>query len=110
MNLNEYQNAASTTANYPTTNNMGLYYTALGMSGEAGEICNKVKKIIRDSSGVLSEEKRQELKGEAGDVLWYISEFARMLGFTLDEVGQDNITKLASRQARGVISGSGDNR
>jgi NTP pyrophosphatase (non-canonical NTP hydrolase) len=108
MNLNEYQTEATTTANYPEE--LGVIYNALGLTGEAGEVANKVKKVIRDHDGRLSEDKKKELKAELGDCLWYISQLARELGYTLDEVGVENIEKLHSRQVRGTISGSGDTR
>lgn len=108
MNLNEYQIETFKTATYPE--DTGLYYTALGLAGEAGEVCNKVKKVIRDNNGILPDDKRAELKDEVGDVLWYVSELSRVLGFSLADVAAHNIKKLASRQQRGVLSGSGDAR
>ena len=108
MNFNEYQNDCLKTALYPA--NMQLAYPALGLAGEAGEICNKVKKVFRDDKGILSEEKRREIAAELGDVLWYIAAVASDLNVDLDDVADANLEKLASRRARDVLQGSGDNR
>lgn len=82
----------------------------LGLVGEAGEIANKVKKIIRDNGGVVTPEQASQIATEVGDVLWYVAALSRELGVDLGEVAQANIQKLTDRQARGVIGGSGDNR
>lgn len=108
MTLNEYQQAAIETANYP--NSFKVIYPALGINGEAGEVAEKVKKVIRDDGSIYTEEKRRELALEVGDVLWYCATMARDLGYTLEEIGEMNNAKLRSRKDRGVLSGSGDNR
>lgn len=108
MTLNEFQNGALETAIYPE--NYKIIYPALGLAGEAGEAADKVKKIIRDDSGEISEEKRHSLAMEIGDVLWYCATLAHDLGYNLDTIGQLNYAKLKSRQERGKIKGSGDNR
>lgn len=108
MNLNEYQEKSVSTAIYP--NEVALAYVALGLSGEAGEIANKVKKLYRDGDGTASPEKEKELAKELGDVLWYVAMMAYELGFRLDEIAQMNVDKLSSRKERGVIGGSGDER
>ena len=116
MTVNEYQEAALTTAVYPEQ--FRIIYPALGMNGEAGEVADKVKKVIRDTvlltdaegAIVLSHDKRIELAKEIGDVLWYCAILAYDLGLKLDDVAQMNINKLKSRQERGKLSGSGDNR
>ena len=110
MNFNEYQEAASKTAGYPEPGGIPFIYPTLGLAGEAGEVAEKIKKVIRDEGGVVTDAKRDEIKKELGDVLWYVSEIARQLGLQLDDVATANIAKLASRKERGVISGSGDNR
>jgi len=89
---------------------MKVLYPVLGLCGEAGEVAEKVKKVYRDKGGIITEDTKQELKKELGDVLWYISTISRDLGLTLEEVAQANIEKLTSRKARGVIHGNGDNR
>jgi NTP pyrophosphatase (non-canonical NTP hydrolase) len=103
MTFNEYQEKASKTAIY--SEQFKLIYPALGLAGEAGEVAEKVKKLIRD--GTLQVE---DLKKELGDVLWYVSALASDLQINLDDVANTNIEKLQSRQARGVIGGNGDNR
>ncbi len=85
-------------------------YPTLGLSGETGEIAEKVKKIIRDDQGVITDEKRDQIAKEAGDVLWYLSQLATEIDYSLEDIAQMNLDKLASRAARGVLSGSGDNR
>jgi len=85
-------------------------YPALGLSGEAGEISEKLKKIIRDQGGVIGPQQSVELAKEIGDVLWYVANLAGDLGFSLEQIGQMNIDKLSSRRLRGVITGDGDNR
>jgi NTP pyrophosphatase (non-canonical NTP hydrolase) len=108
MTLSEYQEAAKRTALYPPER--GLEYTALGIASEAGEVAGKVKKIIRDDGGMVSDERRREVAGEVGDVLWYAAQVCSELGLSLDQVARDNIDKLASRQQRGALGGDGDNR
>ncbi len=109
MNLNEYQKGARATARYPNVGNNPIYPT-LGLSGESGEVADKVKKILRDRQGIFDDESRNAIKMELGDVLWYVAQLSSELGFSLDEVADANLKKLASRSARGQISGSGDNR
>jgi len=108
MQLDEYQSRANGTAIYPAS--VRLLYPCLGLAGEAGEVCDKVKKIFRDEGGVIEPEKRQEILKELGDVLWYIAAIARDLDADLSSVAAMNLQKLESRQARGVLGGSGDNR
>ena len=103
MNFNEYQSQASKTAIYPEQ--YKIVYPALGLSGESGEVAEKVKKFIRD--GKLD---KSLLMKELGDVLWYISALSSDLGFSLEEVAQSNLDKLNSRLERGTLQGSGDNR
>ena len=106
MNINTYQQHASETAIYKDK----LIYPTLGLAGEAGEIANKVKKILRDDSGELEEDVRQNLISELGDVLWYVAALATDLKTELSEVANKNMEKLNSRKNRGTIGGSGDNR
>lgn len=109
MNFDEYQKLASQTAS-PKDKKDEFYHLVLGLVGEAGEIAEKVKKLIRDHDGDLSKLDKEDLKKELGDVLWYTSSTADFFDLSLDEIAHKNIDKLASRQARGIISGSGDNR
>jgi NTP pyrophosphatase (non-canonical NTP hydrolase) len=109
--FDHYQQAAARTAIYPGQGELtGLLYTTLGLAGEAGELANKVKKVLRDQEGRLTETRRAELLTELGDVLWYAAMLARELDQPLSLVAQDNLTRLASRQARGALHGEGDNR
>ncbi len=87
-----------------------IVYPTLGLVNEAGELAGKVKKIFRDKQGQISEEERQALKGELGDVLWYLTQICTELDLTLEEVAEANIEKLFSRLERGKIGGDGDNR
>lgn len=101
MNFEEYQSEASQTALYPRRME-NLEYPTLGLTGEAGEVANIVKKIQRDNGGVITEETRLKLKDELGDVLWYISACADELGLTLSEIADFNVAKLAKRHQRPV--------
>lgn len=106
LSLNDYQDGAAETAIYT---DKGLY-PALGLAGEAGEVAGKVSKVLRDDGGIFTDEVKTDLKKELGDVLWFVAAMARDLDFTLEEIAQANLDKLASRKARGVLGGSGDNR
>ncbi len=109
MNFKEYQKLSRETALYPNKDNNFIYPT-LGLSGEAGEVAEKVKKILRDEGGKISDEKRLEIKKELGDVLWYVAQISTELDLSLDDIAKSNIKKLFSRKERGKIGGSGDNR
>jgi NTP pyrophosphatase (non-canonical NTP hydrolase) len=110
MELSSYQRQALMTAIYPGKGTvMGLAYAGLGL-GEAGEAQNKIKKVIRDDGGVLSDEKRLAIAKEIGGVLWYCAAVAEEIGMNLDTIAKNNLAELASRKARGVLSGSGDDR
>ena len=82
----------------------------LGLVGESAEVAEKVKKIIRDKNGELSDETKAELVKELGDILWYVNAVAVMLGSDLSKVADSNLQKVLSRKERGMIHGSGDNR
>ena len=109
MTFEEYQKESRKTAIYP---NLGsnYVYPVLGLAGESGEVAEKFKKVIRDNGGVVTEEKKQEIKKELGDVLWYVAQISTELGLTMEEVVQGNLDKLFSRMDRGQIHGNGDNR
>jgi NTP pyrophosphatase (non-canonical NTP hydrolase) len=109
MTFQEYQDEARKTAIYPNKDNNFIYPT-LGLAGEAGEVAEKIKKVIRDGNGIVTEEKKVEITKELGDVLWYVANLAKELGISMDEVATKNIEKLQSRQQRGELHGSGDNR
>ena len=109
MDFKTYQNKARLTAQYPNLGSNNIYPT-LGLVGEAGEVAEKVKKVIRDKEGIFDEESKIGIKKELGDVLWYLSNLCSEFGFDLDDVALQNIEKLKLRAAKGMISGSGDDR
>ncbi len=109
MTFKEYQEKSRQTAIYPGKGTNFIYPT-LGLVGEAGEVAEKIKKTMRDDNGILTDEKKEELKKELGDVLWYLSQLSTEIGASLEDIAKMNIEKLFSRKERGVLSGSGDNR
>lgn len=111
MRMNEYQNEALQTAIFPERGEYhGIMYLGLGLAGEAGEVCDHVKKGFRDDNAEILPERKKLLRAELGDVLWYVAVLASELGFTLEEVARYNTVKLADRMRRGVLGGSGDER
>lgn len=111
ITMDEYQAGAARTAKYPEPGGlMGLLYVSLGLSGEVGEFANKVKKVLRDNGGKLEGPARLRLAEELGDCTWYLAMCAKELGFSLGEIAEANLDKLASRAERGVIGGEGDHR
>lgn len=109
MDLNEYQLKAMKTANYPNVGKSPVY-PALGLAGEAGEISNQTKKIIRDDEGKLTPARADKMAAELGDVLWYVAVLAQELGYTLEAIATKNLVKLDDRQRRGQLGGDGDDR
>ena len=103
MTLSSYQKAAAGTAIYPTQH--AITYPALGLAGEAGEVANKVKKIIRD--GKMD---KPALVAEIGDCLWYIAALCRDLNVDMEVVAKSNLEKLYNRKQKGTLQGSGDTR
>lgn len=112
MTLNEYQEKARSTARYPA--GARVLYPTLKLAGEAGEVSEKLGKLMRDEGyapgAPLTDAQRGALLKELGDVLWYVANLAADLGASLTEVAEVNVAKLASRAERGVIGGSGDDR
>ena len=108
MDINAYQAAAKETAIFPK--DTGILYTTLGLNGEAGEVADKVKKIIRDHGGEMDDAARESIMMELGDVLWYIANLATELGYSLRDIAGANIQKLQDRQQRNKLHGSGDSR
>jgi NTP pyrophosphatase (non-canonical NTP hydrolase) len=108
VELSDYQELSRRTARYPRE--AWLAYPALGLAGEAGEVAEHAKKAIRDDAGKVTDERRGAMSKELGDVLWYVAQLANELGLDLDEIAQANLDKLLSRQQRGTLSGSGDDR
>ncbi|PJA86899.1 MAG: hypothetical protein CO141_02325 [Candidatus Moranbacteria bacterium CG_4_9_14_3_um_filter_42_9] len=109
MNFEDYQKKSRKTALYPNVGENFIYPT-IGLSGETGEVSEKIKKVIRDKGGKIDDETREMIKKELGDVLWYVSQLASELGLSLDDIAEKNIEKLYSRLERGKLQGSGDNR
>ena len=116
MELNDYQDAAKTTARYPKER--ALHYLAPFIAGEAGELAGRYAKIVRTDYGdadprvIIEEDEslRTYFVKELGDILWGVALLADELGVELDEVARVNLEKLRSRDRRGVIKGSGDDR
>lgn len=103
MTMNEYQKMAEKTAIYKSAHQ--ILYPALGLAGEAGEVANKVKKMLRDNNF-----DREGLAAEIGDVLWYIAALCRDLNLDMQDLALSNLEKLYGRKARGTLGGSGDMR
>lgn len=108
MDMNEYQQLAMQIAPYPATQR--IIYPTLGLTGESGEVADKVKKVMRDNCGFFDNHRKAEIAREIGDVLWNCAALARDLGYDLDVIAHMNIAKLSSRKERNVIGGEGDNR
>lgn len=120
LDFNEYQKKAHETADYPegkiidtkegVEHYVSYIYPAFGLSEEAGEVAGKFAKAVRDNQGVLDGERRLQIEKELGDVLWFVAELCTVLNIDMGSIAQINLDKLASRKARGVIHGSGDDR
>jgi NTP pyrophosphatase (non-canonical NTP hydrolase) len=109
MILDEYQIEADKTAIYPKKGK-NIFYPALGLCSEAGEVADKIKKIMRDKMGIFEEEDIDAIEKEIGDVLWYTSMLASEFGISLEHVAQTNLKKLQERKEKNTIHGDGDNR
>jgi NTP pyrophosphatase (non-canonical NTP hydrolase) len=105
----EYDDAATSTNRYSLDLPPAVYY-ALGIAGESGELVDKIKKMWRDHDGKHETERSIAIALELGDVLWYVSQMAQEFGFELADIAQMNIEKLAGREKRGTLGGSGDER
>tara|TARA_R110002126_G_C10337235_1_gene490455 strand:- start:288 stop:731 length:444 start_codon:yes stop_codon:yes gene_type:complete len=108
MKFSEYEEAAISTAIYPSSHK--ILYPALGMAGEAGEVANKVKKLIRDGVDKAPDTWRHDIAAEIGDVLWYCAALANDLNIPLAQIAAQNKEKLATRKERGTLGGAGDTR
>lgn len=107
--FDEYQKFTATTDIYPD-DDFNIGYKALGLTGEAGEVADKIKKIYRDKDGNLNVTDKLEIAKELGDCLWYISCIADAIGFELSGIAKLNVDKLSKRKSEGKLHGSGDNR
>lgn len=113
MDFNEYQEVAKKYDLFQEvkdSNEIGFLEKVLGLVGEAGETADKVKKILRDKNGVISNEDKMLLVKELGDTLWYLAAISRYLGVSLSDVARINLEKLESRSIRNKIHGEGDER
>lgn len=113
MRFDEYQEEVKKFDLFEQTNNVlepAFMAKILGLPGEAGEVSEKFKKIVRDKGGKISNEDKDEIVKELGDVTWYVATIARYLGVSFSEVAEGNIDKLSSRMERGKLHGRGDNR
>ena len=116
LTFENYQETAKETAIYPREDfKQALAYLGLGLSSEQGEVAGIIKKLIRDRDDIrrpwdLTSEERANIAAEVGDCLWYVSMLAWELGINLEDVAQYNLDKLASRNERGTLQGSGDHR
>lgn len=111
MKLDEYQEQSEATALYPGKGEaLGLSYAVLGLAGEAGELANQCKKVIRDDDLLLAESRKAKMQSELGDVLWYLAAVARELNISLSDVAEANLSKLRKRAEQGTIKGDGEDR
>ena len=110
MTFDEYQKKAPDTAIFHPDPLMDKTIWVLGIAGEGSEIAEKWKKIVAYRDGVITDDDKTEMAKEIGDVLWYLTLFAETLDLSMDDIATKNLEKLASRKARGVTKGSGDNR
>lgn len=113
MDFNDFQRECRKTAIYQERLNTligRLSYTTLGLTSEAGEVAGKLKKIMRDQNCYVSAESAEAIVSEIGDVLWYCTMICEELNFNVAECAEMVVNKLKSRQDRGVLGGSGDNR
>tara|TARA_Y100000589_G_C27189151_1_gene643996 strand:+ start:3432 stop:3761 length:330 start_codon:yes stop_codon:yes gene_type:complete len=109
MDFDTYQKNARKTAIYPEKGSNFIYPT-LGLVGEAGEVAEKIKKVLRDKNGKFDMESKILLKKELGDVLWYLATICSEFNFSLDDIAKSNLKKLSLRADNDKLSGSGDNR
>ncbi|MCK4823128.1 nucleoside triphosphate pyrophosphohydrolase family protein [bacterium] len=109
MRFMDYQVSARKTAIYPNRGE-NLVYPVLGLNGEAGEVAEKVKKLIRDNESKFDKKFSDDMVKELGDVLWYVAAICDEMGFSMATIAQTNIKKLNDRSIRNKLSGSGDNR
>ncbi len=113
MDFNEYQKESRKTVLYTEDNaNCGspLVYVALGIAGESGEVIEKIKKLMRNQKGIITDDFRRDIQKELGDVLWYIAQMATELNLNFNDIAKANLEKLTSRLERGVLHAQGDDR
>ncbi len=109
MHFSKYQKESRKTALYPDLGE-DFVYPALGVAGEAGEVVEKVKKVLRDDGRKITPERKEAIKKEMGDLLWYLAQLATEFDIDLNDVAEENLKNLLSRKKRGTLRGDGDNR
>lgn len=109
-NIDTYQLRCKDTDSSNTCTKPAYLYYVLGMCGEAGEAAEKIKKLMRNKKGKVDDEFIKEIKGEIGDIMWYVSRLAAQFNIKMSDVTKYNLKKLKSRKQRGVIKSKGDNR
>jgi len=106
MNFYEYQLNALRTAVYPKK--YSISYPALGLAEEAGEVCGKIGKMMRDNIPI--QDQKKAIASEMGDVLWMLAALAHDCGLSLQTIAEMNAEKLKKRQEKGTLHGEGDDR
>lgn len=97
MELNQYQQLALRTAGHRDNPDQVLTYSALGLTGESGEVADLIKKALFHGHPL----DRELVSKELGDVLWYLAVMADGLGISLEQIAQQNIAKLRERYPEG---------
>jgi len=113
MNFNEYQKKTRLTDLGTSAQDClesGWLYYALGISGEAGEMTEKIKKLFRDKNGIVDEEFKKHLIKEIGDQMWYQARLLDQFDIPYESVAKHNIEKLLDRLERNKLHGDGDER
>ncbi|MDN5819786.1 MAG: nucleoside triphosphate pyrophosphohydrolase family protein [bacterium] len=113
MNIQDYSKQAMSTDVFERTDSIsdpGMLEKVFGLVGEAGEVAEKFKKLLRDKGGEATDEDKKEIAKELGDILWYVNSVANYLDYDLEQIATMNLEKVLSRQQRGMTTGSGDNR
>ena len=110
MDMISYQLESKKTAIYPDHGTgciNALAYCTLGLCGEAGEVANKIKKLMRDEDTLAL---RLKITQEMGDVLWYLAQLATEMDVTLDVIATQNLGILRERAEKNKLHGEGDDR
>lgn len=109
MHANVYQHSTSLTWTQKDPD-LSVIQCVLGLTGESGEIAEKLKKAIRSGKDPMSLQRDPAMLKELGDVQYYLAQLAAWLDFPLEQVMETNLKKLADRKERGVLHGEGDER
>jgi NTP pyrophosphatase (non-canonical NTP hydrolase) len=110
MKFEDYQRQSKNTVKYPNAiEQNNLLYIGTSLAGEVGEVCNELKKVFRDSHGVVTPEAKEKIIDEAGDVMWYLARLLETLEVPMDTVLAKNIEKLIDREEQGVLGAESEN-